>query len=157
VLSFYQTTERNHKGETEMAPTLSDFFGDGSHCVNCGENWYDDGVCSACKESEEIAAARQLAYLERIGDQEGAANVRKAIEDRKRENAQAEEAWQRAVNHQATNADLNLLVKIGWAEPVYDDPESNRPTSAVLIRHDAPGNPYSDQAGLEENAGKFKL
>lgn len=144
-----------------MGDIISDFFGDGDHCVNCGDDLNrgtESSFCETCRQaSGNERANRQLAYLERIGDVKGAANVRQSIADAAAELEQAEQAYQRVLGNTASNADRQLVVNAGWGQYEYDDPESNRPTGIVITRDDPPGDPYADQAALEERAANHRL
>lgn len=71
------------------------------------------------------------------------APAREAREAEARETeAQAQAAAERIRAGAYTNADLRAVVRAGLAEPVYDDPESNRPTHIRWVTRSLDNNPY---------------
>lgn len=85
-----------------------DFFGVQGSCAECGKDCDPDhSLCPACLGKPREPRVDRLAVQ---------ASLRRYHSDN------------------ASNADLNLLVKAGLARHVYDDPQSNRPTGIQLIR-----------------------
>lgn len=103
-------------------------------------------------ESDELA--NQYPILKQAYD----FNEQKSLEQEHAESGLAEQAWQRAIDHQATDADLKLLNKVGWLQHTYNNPESNAPDGYYLSRDGFGDNdPYADQVGLEERAADHRL
>ncbi len=86
-----------------------------------------EGILEAQPEGDHTPELDEMTELNKQGLAENAAEEAEQL-------AAAEAAFQRVLSGQSSNADKDMVVRMGWATHNQEDPDSERPTSITIIR-----------------------